>query len=626
MLTNRLNRLALLATLLLLTLTNSSSSSMRITKAQSTGGIAAAGTIIQYTSFNGTTYQLQAFEGRYVRYALPTTWAGANGLSGDEINRLVDQTDLVYAHMTEMIKGEPAGTGLLTIAVINLNGQDGLGLNGSKGVEISSAQLENVRQHIQAGKIPETLIHEIGHNFNLYNQYLGYYSDWSHAWTTFFITYTQYYMQEGSLALEADDLLETKAGEYGFGWDRLGTNASWERCVRDQNCQGVTANEAWAAFMLRYVRLHGQKSMSRAFEYLRDYKTSHPIPPSTAEQKNDLLIRALAEGVQTDISCEVDFRRWSASATLRSELASVFGGQLNPACRDQDGDGFSPLAGDTNDYNPLINPQATENLNNIDDDCDRIKDDLIIREQGDFPPLQLLFGRGIQLPARIKGYAEPAGEDSIIIRVTRATLVKLNLRNRGEFHGWINLRSLDSIGGGGSNLAFYTLSTPVATFYLNRPGSWSVQIVPDAGLTAGDPGGAGNYDLTIEEVSSPVEQITLAIDRRKPMRGMLRVSATVNQSVLEDGRTTAVRFWVSGVGFVSTQPLSGLIVFYLPVPAQTDGVRIRAELMEGAQPSARATAGVWTAFSVMREPQFPIMNYVAAFPPKDGYAYKILSN
>lgn len=599
MLTSRLNRLALFLMILLLALTTSSSSNTRTIKAQSFN-VLAQSTIIEYRSFGGITYQLQAFNGRFIRYALPSMWTGPNGLSSEEIMRLVDQTDLVYAHMKEMVAGEPAGQGLLTIAIVDLGGHDGLGLNGSKGVEISPAQLGNVREHIQAGRIPETLIHEIGHNFNLYHQYLGYYPDWNHAWTTFFITYTQYYMQEGSLILpDAEDQLETKIGEYGYDWDSLGQNASWERCVRDRNCQGVSANEAWAAFMLRYARLHGQKAVIRAFVYLRDYKTAHPVAPSTAEQKNDLLIRSLSEGAQANISCEVDHLHWSATAALRNELLSVFGGN-NPACADSDGDSSSRLTGDTNDQNPMISPQAVEILNGIDDDCDLIKDDLTIREQEDFPSLDGLFGRPVRIPVRIRGYAEAGGEDSVLIRVTRAGPIKLKLRNRGEFHGWINLRSINSIGGGAEQ-SFYTLTMPVAMLMINRPGTWSIQLVPDAGLNPGDPGGAGNYDLTIEEASSPASQPTLSLDTRRSIHGTLRVTAHINQSVLEDGRTTRIRFWISGLGFVSTQPVSGIVQFNLPMPPDQIIFMVRAELLEDTHPSMRPTSGVWFTIPIMRE-------------------------
>jgi len=87
---------------------------------------------IQYTSFAGTTYQLTAYDGKFVRYALPGSWTSPGALTPSQLRRLIDLTDLTYALLTEITSGEPQGTGLLTIAVIPTGANAGHAGSGFK--------------------------------------------------------------------------------------------------------------------------------------------------------------------------------------------------------------------------------------------------------------------------------------------------------------------------------------------------------------------------------------------------------------------------------------------------------------------------------------------------------------
>lgn len=581
-----LKRIALaVITFTLAIIASSSSSSYRTT---ASGLNTAPGSVFQYTSFSGATYQLRAFEGRYIRYALPDSWTGANGLSQDEINQLVDITDMTYAHLSEIMQGEPQGAGLLTIAVVDVGSQNGLGLIGSKGVEISPSQLVSVRRSLRAGLLPETVHHEVAHNFDLFNRYLGYYDDWKHAWTTFLIPYTQLYMQTGSLEFSAGDILNAKSSEYTFNWDKAGAGAGWAACVRDQGCAGgIRANEAWAGFMLRFARLHGQHAMIRALSYLKSYRDTHPNPPQTPEEKNDLLIKALAYGAGTNISCEIDAWRWSMTEAARSELAANY--PPDPLCRDTDGDTYSAVTGDLNDQDKSVYPGATETINGLDDDCDSIIDDLLLKETVDLPSQPGASSTQASIPVRIKGYAEQQGQDSVIINVTSPGELKLKLRNRGEFHGWITLTSGDGLA---TSQSFYTLSIPEATFVVDRPGQWVITLTPDAGLTAQDPGGAGNYDLTVEPRSPESARAVLNVTQGTTP-GTLRAEAAINPSVLSDGRTTHIRFWTSTDGFSSPRPLAQTVTFDWTPSTQNLPLALRAELLVGGVPSYRPTAPLW---------------------------------
>jgi hypothetical protein len=49
------------------------------------------------------------------------------------------------------------------------------------------------------------------------------------------------------------------------------------------------------------------------------------------------------------------------------------------------------------------------------------------------------------------------------------------------------------------------------TFVVDRPGQWLISLTPDAGLTAQDQGGAGNYDLTVEARAPQAAGVSLQL-------------------------------------------------------------------------------------------------------------------
>jgi hypothetical protein len=159
-----------------------------------------AESIVEYKSFTfGTTFTLHAFSGKYVSYLMADTMIGGNGLSRDEIRQLVDLTDVLYAHMTEIVGAEPSGDGLLTIALLN-PGRDfgGKGWVGSKGVEMYEGYALTYRKDFLAGCAPNPVVHELAHNFDIYNAYISHDGNNYHAWTAFLIPYVQYYSQAGA--------------------------------------------------------------------------------------------------------------------------------------------------------------------------------------------------------------------------------------------------------------------------------------------------------------------------------------------------------------------------------------------------------------------------------------------
>jgi hypothetical protein len=78
------------------------------------------------------------------------------------VNELLDLSDLAYAHMAEIVSGEPLDNDgpLLTIAFVPSTSTtgadvDGMGLIGRKGVEINPRTLDTFKAYLAAGNVPD---------------------------------------------------------------------------------------------------------------------------------------------------------------------------------------------------------------------------------------------------------------------------------------------------------------------------------------------------------------------------------------------------------------------------------------------------------------------------------------
>src|SRR6185437_10806732 len=339
---------------------------------QSSSNIVSSGipveSVVQYQSFSfGTTFTLHAFSGKYVSYLLPEDQIGVNGLSRDEIRELVDLTDVMYAYMKEIVGGEPSGEGLLTIALIN-PGYDfgGKGWVGKKGVELYQGYGVRYRSDFLAGCVPVPVVHEMSHNFDLYNAYISHDGNNVHAWTAFLIQYVQYYSQAGASwrgkVVSPRTLLDQAIDIDLDPWDTAGSAVSWDACVKTgSGCadREIYANVIWGGIFLRYARLHGASAVKRALSYVGAYKAAHPTPLATAEAKNDLLVAAFAAGAEANVTCEVNSWNWPVSAEAQAQMAIAYPNQ-NAFCSDIDNDTYSPARGDHNDFSSAIGPGAVE--------------------------------------------------------------------------------------------------------------------------------------------------------------------------------------------------------------------------------------------------------------------------
>jgi uncharacterized protein (TIGR03437 family) len=538
---------------------------------------------ITYTSFSGQSYTLNAYSGKYVRYALPNSWLGANGLSAQDVSQLVDSTDLLYAHMAEIVGSEPGGDGLLMIAVIDVGSHGGLAEIGSKRAEISNTILDYTKSYVARGLVPEIVIHEMAHDFDVYHGYLGYYNDWGHAWTSLLISYMQVYSRSGSLTLGPDELLNQAIQDDTGPWYAPGAGATWADCVRNGGgCEasGVKANEAWAGFVLQYARLHGPGALKRALLYLRDYKAAHAAAPSTPEAKNDLLITALATGSGANIGCETAAWRWSMTDSERASLAQGF--TADPFCADADGDGYMPLQGDLDDHNPNVHPGAVEVINGIDDDCNGIIDDVLFKESGDFGN-DAQTAQALTVPSHIQGHAALGDHD--VFRLEAAASLQLDVEGRspGSFHGMLMLESADGL----DNNNGFTIpagQTAKSTFTLERPGTWLITVLPDAGAE-------GDYEVKLARAKPLLNPVQLSISPGATA-GSVHIQASVDLNRQYTAAPTHIRFWISNEGFVKILPVMPSTAFEWTV-ASNWVVGVRAQLMWGDIPVSPATEPLW---------------------------------
>ncbi|HEV2800365.1 MAG TPA: putative metal-binding motif-containing protein [Pyrinomonadaceae bacterium] len=443
---------------------------------------------IAYQSFDHGTLTLRAFSGRHIRYALPASWlegGGVQGLTPAVLVSLIERTDAVYEKMTEIVGSEPKGTGLMTIGVTPLSSaEEGVAVAGTKRLEVAERIRDRVKVALAEGRLHDVITHEMAHSFAIYTPYFNYYPDAGHAWTDFWIPYSEYLLRTGTYQTSPEFALKATVYSFTRRWDALGTSTTWTRCVKPgTGCEseGIIANRVYAGLLLRYARLHGQGALRRTFDFYNSYNATHDsneVFNFTAEQKNDLLAEALSFGINGDISGELDAWFWPISPATREKLRLIYP-QPNPFSQDVDGDGWSPVRGDLDDHDATVHPGAVEQINGKDDDCNGFVDD-VTRPAGPtlFMPPAKLVGR--LRPEQSESYRfEGTGE---FIIQTRAT--------RGEWGGMVELRRAGDV-----NLVARVGIVPdfsILVLRLDSTGPWEIKVFYNQ--TSGP---EGDYEVVI---------------------------------------------------------------------------------------------------------------------------------
>ncbi|MGH9874128.1 MAG: putative metal-binding motif-containing protein [Pyrinomonadaceae bacterium] len=547
--------------------------------------------IVQYQSFAfGTSFTLHAFTGKYVSYLLPESQIGVNGLSRDEIRELVDLTDLIYAHMMEIVGGEPLGNGPLTIALINPGYDFGAkGWVGKKGVEMYEGYAVRYRSDFLAGCVPVPVVHEMSHNFDIYNAYINHDGgDNVHGWTAFLIPYSQYYAQSSGSwrgrVVQPQVLLDQTIEAYLNAWRWAGTSASWNSCVKSgTGCEDreIYANQVWGGILLSYARLHSPSAVRRAFRFISDYKATHSTPPATAEAKNDVLVSALAAGAEANVACELNAWNWPVSAEAAAQMTAAYPNQ-NSFCSDADNDGYTPATGDHDDFNSTIRPGASEAVNILDDDCNGIVDDLTLNEVEDVPADAQSASR-VTIPGHLIGHtATAADSDSYQIEIDRPRSINIWARGIGKtFSGWFELRCASDPDT--TEPVYLSYDFPAGTvIQFERAGTWILTVMPWSGANEG-------YEVLFSEIDPTPQPLLRTIANRKS--GLVLIEVTTDKSSFNGLLPTKVRLWAEGTGFVAEQPFQRLTTFKLNLPSR-ESTRIRAQLLYEDFPLSSPTKSV----------------------------------
>jgi hypothetical protein len=550
---------------------------LKVSRAQ----VYASGEPVSYVGFDGRTYKLNRFHGRYVDILLPDAWLGPEALSEEQVHHFVDRTDLIYQYYLDLLGTPPAGDGPVPIAVLPEvcgGGALGCGLIGKKGVEMADvADYRSQYWQEIASDVPSgVLIHELTHNFDVFASYLEYEADGIHGWTTFITNYYPAFTREGTLT-DTPEAIVQYALSYALSYFRDPT-ATWESCVRDDRCEDreIRPEFTYGAVGLQLALRHGPQTIRGFAAFLSEYVRSHQ-PPATAEAKNDLYVEALAAGTHLNLSCTADAWRWPVSDALRQRMEQLYGTR-NPDCEDQDHDGFTPLQGDCNDHRSDIHPGAPERRNHLDDDCDGIVDNL--RYDGT-AGTSLTAPRAITVPSEASGETGGLSQDFYRIHLSSPAQVQIGLCQENAIYAQVAIVRAGTL--------FDRLQLPGSgcaqqSFSLDA-GDWELVV----GIGSED---LNAYTMTLQE-PAPWPLPPWAKTAPPTERGRQLVLRAPTALPRLPATPTSVRFWVSGQGYVGTVPYSRTAAFLWTPPAGVDpqaaGVTYRAQILADGTPVYEVT-------------------------------------
>jgi hypothetical protein len=231
----------------------------------------------------------------------------------------------------------------------------------------------------------------------------------------------------------------------------------------------------------------------------------------------------------------MDSWRWSLTDAERASLAQTFPAP-DPFCADADSDSYSPLRGDFDDHNQNVHPGAIELINSIDDDCNRIVDDVLFNESGDFGN-DAQTAQAVTVPSRMRGHGSPGDRDVFRIEAASPLQLDVEVRSVGAFRGTVIITSADGFGNGfGFPISAGKTKSSVLT--LERPGTWLLTVTPDAGAE-------GDYEGKIARAQPRINPVRLEVSAGQ-MPGSLSIHAMVDTSRQFTAPPTHIRFWIGG--------------------------------------------------------------------------------
>jgi hypothetical protein len=348
--------------------------------------------------------------------------------------------------------------------------------------------------------------------------------------------------------------------------------------VRDDQCEdrGIYPRNTYGGFGYRVALRHGPQTVRGFTAFLAQYEQSHQ-PPVTAEEKNDLYVEALAAGARVNLSCVADALRWPISDDLRQRMAQLYGAR-NPDCEDQDHDGYTPLQGDCDDRKASIHPGARETLNHLDDNCDGTVDERMYHNAGS----TITAPQKLTLPADVQGISGGSTAGVFQFHLPSSAQIQIEICQDEDLVSQVELSAdgrtiFDQLLAYGKGCSMKLFALRAGTWYLGAALGSEVLL---------------HYTLTLrQEPQWPLPPwARTAPPQAKGRQWVLRAPTAIPHLA---AAPTAVRFWVSGQGYVGTVPYSRNATFTWTLPAGVDPVgddlTYRAQVLAGGVPVYEVT-------------------------------------
>jgi hypothetical protein len=488
-----------------------------------------------YKSWQAVSYPMHQFDGKYVRVMIRTD--DYELLQARRARELVDRADHLYSAMKDTLGWEPAGSGLLTIALAVDTCGSGCGIVSGKGIEVEVDFHAYGPTGIDAAfeAVWAIVIHEMAHNFDPIGGQIFYCPDTGHAWTSFFNFYAMVAAGINSrdhnpARQKPEEVLNRMVDFFISGYTRS-TNSNWEGCIVGGECtfpSGTLTPEerqrgAQGGFLLQYAREVGAISTRRMLKHLIDRGLARPeVAQAPPIAKADLLAEAFSVGVDANVSLAFDLWKWGLSKSKREAIGSTFP-HLWTAGLDLDGDGIPRILGDCDDFDTSV-PGLPPSMPSEVASCETLSVSETVVEDTDFPGWESephVISQSVVVHGRID-----SGDDTDRFRVAvdRPTVFQIRLVCPDSLGAWAFLAHTREYGvfspAGGSAELWVTLKPGQNDLYIaplenQRYGSYSLFVrqvteMPDGGWT--DPAACSQPQMArlVEGADFPGPAATIA--------------------------------------------------------------------------------------------------------------------
>ena len=513
------------------------------------------GGTVDYRSFNGndpTIYKLRKFNGKYTCMQISQTTLDRVGLA--RVRKAIDEQDIIYAAFKSYIQRDPASSGLATVSVYETSS-----CTAACAQNVGVGNIEVRSDFFDGPDYEHYIIHEFAHAFDFYSTLVFVTSEvpYGHDWTSFWQFWVEYGLRLGEQGLNAADYVKFNTRKMLEPYENM-PNASWDLCIRDENCpygvfsDSVMKESAQGGVVLRVAQLFGDGMVRKWIPALNALMTErNNVPPSTPQAQTELLIESLSRAANTDLSCFFDDWHFPMGSALRGRLAA-FG--TNAYCQDQDGDGYSRFQYDCNDQAASVHPGAAEPANGVDDNCDGIKDDLVLKETTPFPSSQA-NPLPITLPVRIEGSApsfSDGASDCFNFSLPANDSIQVTIKGNTLFQGWVQIRHPHDVTA--DYALVFTWSGDIWSQKVGLPaGAWDVCVTED-GSAPVDHGGP--YELTMQRayafpMAADLQPITFQPNPATvAATDKYRLPVPAIPASVAGLPTLTAHYWISGFGDV----------------------------------------------------------------------------